>query len=315
MEELVTVDEVGEEDFIMEPDLPELEEIVPIDQKDKTLPKICPCVTATLGLDLAKDFTKQGETLGNGDAELSLKLPGQVPSTSASCPNDTDLEMPGLNLDAERKPAESETGLSLEVSNCYEKEARGEEDSDVSLAPAVQQMSSPQPADERARQSSPFLDDCKARGSPEDGSHEASPLEGKASPPTESDLQSQACRENPRYMEVKSLNVRSPEFTEAELKEPLSLPSWEPEVFSELSIPLGVEFVVPRTGFYCKLCGLFYTSEEAAKVSHCRSTVHYRNLQKYLSQLAEEGLKETEGTDSPSPERGGIGPHLERKKL
>lgn len=41
----------------------------------------------------------------------------------------------------------------------------------------------------------------------------------------------------------------------------------------------GVEFVVPRTGFYCKLCGLFYTSEEAAKVSHCRSTVHYRNLQ------------------------------------
>jgi hypothetical protein len=37
--------------------------------------------------------------------------------------------------------------------------------------------------------------------------------------------------------------------------------------------------------------------------------------QKYLSQLAEEGLKETEGTDSPSPERGGIGPHLERKKL
>lgn len=39
------------------------------------------------------------------------------------------------------------------------------------------------------------------------------------------------------------------------------------------------------------------------------------SMQKYLSQLAEEGLKETEGADSPSPERGGIGPHLERKKL
>ncbi|XP_017444795.2 RNA-binding protein 20 isoform X2 [Rattus norvegicus] len=279
MEELVTVDEVGEEDFIMEPDIPELEEIVPIDQKDKILPEICPCVTATLGLDLAKDFTKQGETLGNGDAELSPKLPGQVPSTSTSCPNDTDMEMAGLNLDAERKPAESETGLSPEVSNCYEKEARGAEGSDVRLAPAAQRMSSPQPADERAQQSSPFLDDCKARGSPEDGPHEVSPLEEKASPTTESDLQSQACQENSRYTETRSLNSRSPEFTEAELKEPLSLPSWEPEVFSELSIPLGVEFVVPRTGFYCKLCGLFYTSEEAAKVSHCRSTVHYRNLQ------------------------------------
>lgn len=41
-------------------------------------------------------------------------------------------------------------------------------------------------------------------------------------------------------MEMKSLDVRSPEYTEAELKQPLSLPSWEPEdVFSELSIPLG----------------------------------------------------------------------------
>jgi hypothetical protein len=45
----------------------------------------------------------------------------------------------------------------------------------------------------------------------------------------------------------------------------------------------GVEFIVPRTGFYCKLCGLFYTSEEAAKVSHCRSAVHYRNLQVTIS--------------------------------
>lgn len=51
-----------------------------------------------------------------------------------------------------------------------------------------------------------------------------------------------------------------------------------PSPFS-LALPPGVEFVVPRTGFYCKLCGLFYTSEEAAKVSHCRSAVHYRNLQ------------------------------------
>lgn len=37
--------------------------------------------------------------------------------------------------------------------------------------------------------------------------------------------------------------------------------------------------MVPRTGFYCKLCGLFYTNEETAKTSHCRSTVHYKNLQ------------------------------------
>ncbi|XP_046696992.1 LOW QUALITY PROTEIN: RNA-binding protein 20 [Silurus meridionalis] len=68
-------------------------------------------------------------------------------------------------------------------------------------------------------------------------------------------------------------------------------PSREQEkIISEHSIPLGVEFIVPSTGFYCKLCSLFYTSEDTAKTTHCRSTVHYRNLQKYLSQLAEESL-------------------------
>ncbi|XP_045424022.1 RNA-binding protein 20 isoform X2 [Lemur catta] len=281
MEELVTVDEVGEEeDFIMEPDIPELEEIVPIDQKDDICPEICPCVTTTL------DFTNEGvKAIGNGAAEISLKSPRELPPVSTSCPSDIDVEMPGLNLDAERKPAESETGLSLEDSDCYEKEAKGVESSDVHPTPAVPQMSSPRPADERAQQPSPFLDDCKTRGTPEDGACEGSPLEEKARPPTETDLQSQACQgvvtpENSRYVEMKSLDVTSPEYTEAELKQPLSLPSWEPEdVFSELSIPLGVEFVVPRTGFYCKLCGLFYTSEEMAKVSHCRSAVHYRNLQ------------------------------------
>ncbi|XP_053441782.1 RNA-binding protein 20 isoform X1 [Nycticebus coucang] len=316
MEELVTVDEVGEEeDFIMEPDILELEEIVPIDQKDNLCPEIFPCVMTTL------EFTKEGvKAIGNGAAEISLKSPRDLPPVSTNCPSDMDVEMPGLNLDAERKPAESETGLSLEGSDCYEKEAKGVESSDVHLAPAVPQMSSPKPAEEeRAQQPSPFLDDYKARGTPEDGACEGSPLEEKASPPTEADIQSQACQEvtpeNSRYMEMKSLDVRSPEYTEVELKEPISLPSWEPEdVFSELSIPLGVEFVVPRTGFYCKLCGLFYTSEEMAKISHCRSAVHYRNLQKYLSQLAEEGLKETERAGSPRPEDSGIVPRFERKK-
>ncbi|XP_014641211.1 PREDICTED: RNA-binding protein 20 isoform X3 [Ceratotherium simum simum] len=323
MEELVTVDEVGEEeDFIMEPDIPELEEIEPIDQKDKICPETCPCLTTALHLDLAKDFSQEEvKTMGNGATEISLKSPKELPSASMSCPSDMDVEMPGLNLDAERKPAECETGFSLEGSGCYEKQAKGAESSDVHLAPTLQQMSSPKPAEERARQPSPLLDDCKARGTPEDGAREGSPLEEKASPPTETDLQSQACQgvstqESSRYMEMKSLDVRSPEYPEVELKQPLSLPSWEPEdVFSELSIPLGVEFVVPRTGFYCKLCGLFYTSEEVAKMSHCRSAVHYRNLQKYLSQLAEEGLKETEGAGSPRPEDSGIVPNFERKKL
>lgn len=197
MEELVTVDEVGEEeDFIMEPDIPELEEIVPIDQKDKVCPEIRPYVTASLHLDLAKDFTKEGaETIGNGAAEISLTSPKAVPSASTSCPSDTDVEMPGLILEAEQKPAEFETGLLLEGSDCYEKQAKGAERSDVRLSPTLQQMSSPKPVEERARQPSPFLDDNKARGTSDNGAREGSPLEEKASPPTEASLQSQACQD------------------------------------------------------------------------------------------------------------------------
>lgn len=192
MEELVTVDEVGEEeDFIMEPDIPELEEIVPIDQKDKICPEMCPCVTTTLHLGLAKERVK---TIGNGATEVSPKSPKEVPSASTSCPSDMDVEMPGLNLEAEQKPAEFETGHSLEGSDCYEKQAKGTESSDVRLSPTLQQMSSPKPAEERARQPSPFRDDGKARGTPEDGACEGSPPEEKASPPTETDLQSQACQ-------------------------------------------------------------------------------------------------------------------------
>ncbi|KFO98077.1 RNA-binding protein 20 [Calypte anna] len=125
---------------------------------------------------------------------------------------------------------------------------------------------------------------------------------------------SQECSEakaNSRYLEMKSL-----EYPEVESKRRHSPPGWEQEdVFTELSIPLGVEFVVPRTGFYCKLCGLFYTNEETAKTSHCRSTVHYKNLQKYLSQLAEESLKmKEEGSHLPQDDTG-IVPHFEKKKL
>lgn len=53
---------------------------------------------------------------------------------------------------------------------------------------------------------------------------------------------------------------------------------------------------MPRTGFYCKLCGLFYTSEEMAKINHCRSAVHYRNLQ-----VREPSLPRTGGLPSRCP--------------
>ncbi|XP_036407663.1 zinc finger protein 638 [Megalops cyprinoides] len=46
--------------------------------------------------------------------------------------------------------------------------------------------------------------------------------------------------------------------------------------------PVGLEFVVPKTGFFCKLCSLFYGNEDAAKKTHCGSLKHYQNLERYL---------------------------------
>ncbi|XP_073506103.1 matrin-3-like isoform X2 [Phyllobates terribilis] len=54
----------------------------------------------------------------------------------------------------------------------------------------------------------------------------------------------------------------------------------------EANNPVGVEFVVSKTGFYCKLCSLFYTNENVAKVTHCSSLPHYQKLKKLFNKMA-----------------------------
>ncbi|XP_060922607.1 uncharacterized protein LOC132996280 [Limanda limanda] len=45
--------------------------------------------------------------------------------------------------------------------------------------------------------------------------------------------------------------------------------------------PLGQEFVVPKSGYFCNICRFFYLSESSAKDVHCSSQAHYNNLQAY----------------------------------
>ncbi|XP_066574438.1 zinc finger protein 638 isoform X2 [Amia ocellicauda] len=69
------------------------------------------------------------------------------------------------------------------------------------------------------------------------------------------------------------------------------MPPFDPES------PIGLEFVVPKTGFFCKLCSLFYGSEEAAKKTHCSSLKHYQNMEKFvLKQKAQQAADSTEGS-------------------
>ncbi|XP_061628020.1 zinc finger protein 638-like isoform X2 [Phyllopteryx taeniolatus] len=48
------------------------------------------------------------------------------------------------------------------------------------------------------------------------------------------------------------------------------------------SIPVGMEFLVPKTGFFCKVCNRFFSGNEDTQITHCKSLKHFENLQKYL---------------------------------
>lgn len=66
----------------------------------------------------------------------------------------------------------------------------------------------------------------------------------------------------------------SPERKKIKHEDPLG--PYQPE------IPVGLDYIVQRTGFFCKLCNIFYTNEKKAKSVHCSSEEHYMNLKKRM---------------------------------
>ncbi|XP_060697569.1 cip1-interacting zinc finger protein-like isoform X1 [Hemiscyllium ocellatum] len=62
----------------------------------------------------------------------------------------------------------------------------------------------------------------------------------------------------------------------------------------------GQEFVVPVTGFLCKLCHKFYHSESTARFTHCKSLMHFQNLQGYKAQRAQDCSSASAQDPAPS---------------
>ncbi|XP_061769083.1 matrin-3-like [Nerophis ophidion] len=61
--------------------------------------------------------------------------------------------------------------------------------------------------------------------------------------------------------------------------------------------PLGTEFVVPKHGYFCELCSIYYLKESTAKETHCSSKRHYNNLKKYY-QREQKSSASTQGSIS-----------------
>ncbi|KAF3687092.1 Zinc finger protein 638 [Channa argus] len=63
------------------------------------------------------------------------------------------------------------------------------------------------------------------------------------------------------------------------------LPPFDP------SKPVGMEFLVPKTGFFCKVCNRFFSGSKEAEMNHCKTVKHYENLQKHLQSMKTESAK------------------------
>ncbi|XP_070842758.1 RNA-binding protein 20 [Chaetodon trifascialis] len=252
MEELVTVDEVGgEDDSIIEPDLPELENAScskESAEEESVEEHIVPLSPTSEAQETSNEKSNQGKFCEDSGDQAEASVTEKADSVlSVTSPEDQKLQSPQGPV-APEPPA---TNLSDFPSEEF-----------------------------KAALEETCLEDKAIKSGPSDES-----------------MDNHICAsEDSKTLEVGQITEainNGVQHKDDSLKKEIEAPAPSREqdkAVSEHSIPLGVEFIVPRTGFYCKLCGLFYTSEDTAKTAHCRSTVHYRNLQKYLSQLAEDSV-------------------------
>ncbi|XP_050951634.1 RNA-binding protein 20 isoform X2 [Labeo rohita] len=258
MEELVTVDEVGgEDDSIVEPDLPDLhEEDQRVEPSQSTPESPKPNV---------KTPTEGEETVVDPPTLTPLDL---VPEESSGGAQSSPGETPVRPSAPEQPVCQLNRFPSQEFKSALEETC-----STTHMDTHVVDTTTP---------AGPLNNNSTCE------SEKVNDLSNDEKMTAEMDNKEPCLKQDSQKKDIPdSLPAPSPQATDVFA----ASPSQEQEkAISEHSIPLGVEFIVPRTGFYCNLCGLFYTSEQTAKTSHCRSTIHYRNLQKYLSQLAEESL-------------------------
>ncbi|XP_060540066.1 cip1-interacting zinc finger protein-like, partial [Pantherophis guttatus] len=62
----------------------------------------------------------------------------------------------------------------------------------------------------------------------------------------------------------------------------------------------GLDFLVPVAGFLCQLCHKFYSSDSATRLTHCKSRMHFENLQRYRASQLQATAEHTETPSQPT---------------
>ncbi|KAM9580226.1 zinc finger protein 638 isoform 3-T3 [Guaruba guarouba] len=59
------------------------------------------------------------------------------------------------------------------------------------------------------------------------------------------------------------------------------------DVSKAQSAPKDLDYLVPKAGFFCQICSLFYAKETSVK-NHCKTPLHRQNLEKFMAKQPEQ---------------------------
>uniref|UniRef100_H2ZA82 Matrin-type domain-containing protein n=2 Tax=Ciona savignyi TaxID=51511 RepID=H2ZA82_CIOSA len=94
-----------------------------------------------------------------------------------------------------------------------------------------------------------------------------------------------------------------------EIIESFDLPDFDPET------PLGQNYVIPVSGFFCKICHKFYNSEASAKVTHCKSKTHYDKFSKWLAEKKVASITQKRSVSASTNETNKDEPPIKQVKM
>ncbi|XP_029293106.1 LOW QUALITY PROTEIN: zinc finger protein 638-like [Cottoperca gobio] len=276
MSDFVTVDEVG--------DLTDLPSLVPME--------------VTEGEEAAPTSVQQ-DTPGDSHMEVTTET--------------TMLDSPAPPVKPDEDASESEavtvpTALMLSdsqthVPTCQQTEIPPETETTLDSTSEVEALPAPVPADSSSkRPATGALTSERERHKKEDGalSHRTEPKEEMVSDKTEEEKmmnEEDKTEEQEKMQEKEDKETGTPAVetgnhercevkinTEEEsgkkklktMNTGYSLPPFDP------SNPVGMEFLIPKTGFFCKVCNRFFSGTKEAEINHCKTLKHYENVQKFL---------------------------------